>query len=149
MRNYYNNPRPQLTNTSFLFSCKCMIFYYKSRNLYYYFHFIFGKYSPKYLFEYSGGKAKIVREYTETKWYIWLTKSGYYQGLMQKEKMRIDCEKGAQISILANKIATRWWPNFIIKEPKQISSLSYFSLLSFSRYYQKTGITFNGSFSFT
>ena len=134
---------------SFLFSCKCMIFYYKSRNLYYYFHFIFGKYSPKYLFEYSGGKAKIVSEYTETKWYIWLTKSGYYQGLMQKEKVRIDCEKGAQISILANKIATRWWPNFIIKEPKQISSLSYFSLLSFSRYYQKTGITFNGSFSFT
>ena len=68
---------------------------------------------------------------------------------MQKEKVHIDCEKGAQISILANKIATRWWPNFIVKDPKQILLLSYFSLLSFSRYYQKTGITFNGSFSFT
>ena len=68
---------------------------------------------------------------------------------MQKEKVRIDCEKGAQISILANKIATRWWLNFIIKEPKKISLFSYFSLLSFSRCYQKTGITFNGSFSFT
>ena len=27
--------------------------------------------------------------------------------LIQKEKVRIDCEKGAQISILANKIATK------------------------------------------
>ena len=30
-----------------------------------------------------------------------------YQGLIQKEKVRIDSEKGAQISILANKIATQ------------------------------------------
>ena len=59
MRNYYNNPRPQLTNMSFLFTCKCMIFYYKSRNVYYYFHLIFGKFSPSYLFEYRGGKANI------------------------------------------------------------------------------------------
>ena len=29
------------------------------------------------------------------------------QGLIQKEKVHIDCEKGAQISILANKIATQ------------------------------------------
>ena len=29
------------------------------------------------------------------------------QGLMQKEKVRIDCKQGAQISILANKIATQ------------------------------------------
>ena len=28
------------------------------------------------------------------------------QGLIQKEKVHIDCEKGAQISILANKIVT-------------------------------------------
>ena len=28
-------------------------------------------------------------------------------GLTQKENVRIDCEKGAQISILANKIATQ------------------------------------------
>ena len=32
---------------------------------------------------------------------------GGSQGLIQKEKVHIDCEKGAQISILANKIATQ------------------------------------------
>ena len=42
-----------------------------------------------------------------------------YQGLIQKEKVHIDCEKGAQISILANKIATQWWPDNIIKKSKQ------------------------------
>ena len=31
---------------------------------------------------------------------------GGRQGLIQKEKVHIDCEKGAQISILANKIVT-------------------------------------------
>ena len=30
-----------------------------------------------------------------------------HQGLIQKEKVHIDCEKGAQINILANKIATK------------------------------------------
>ena len=40
-------------------------------------------------------------------------------GLIQKEKVHIICEKGAQISILANKIVTQWWPNFIIKESNQ------------------------------
>ena len=40
------------------------------------------------------------------------------QGLIQKEKVRIDCKKDTQISILANKIATQWWPNIIIKESK-------------------------------
>ena len=29
------------------------------------------------------------------------------QGLIQKEKVHINCEKGAQINILANKIATQ------------------------------------------
>ena len=29
------------------------------------------------------------------------------QGLMEKEKVHINCEKGAQTSILANKIATK------------------------------------------
>ena len=29
------------------------------------------------------------------------------KGLIQKEKVCMDCEKGAQISILANKIATQ------------------------------------------
>ena len=41
----------------------------------------------------------------------------YRQGLIQEEKVHIDCQKGPQISILANKIATQWWPN-IIKESK-------------------------------
>ena len=54
-----------------------MIFYYKSRNIYCYFHLIFGQYSPKYLFEYWGGKANILIEYIETKWYIKLTKFDY------------------------------------------------------------------------
>ena len=30
---------------------------------------------------------------------------GQYQKLIQKEKVHIDCEKGAQINILAKKIA--------------------------------------------
>ena len=34
--------------------------------------------------------------------------SNDYQGLIKKEKVYIDCVKGAQISILANKIATQW-----------------------------------------
>ena len=34
---------------------------------------------------------------------------------MQKENAHIDC---TQISTLANKIATQWWPN-IIKKSKQ------------------------------
>ena len=29
------------------------------------------------------------------------------QGLIRKEKVHVDCEKGAQISILDNKIATQ------------------------------------------
>ena len=31
----------------------------------------------------------------------------FCQGLIQKDKVHIDCEKGAQISDLANKIATK------------------------------------------
>ena len=31
----------------------------------------------------------------------------------------INCEKDAQISILANKIASQLWPNMIIKESKE------------------------------
>ena len=54
------------------------------------------------------------------------------QGLMQKDKVHIDCEKGAQISILASKIATQWWPSIIIEESKQTIQCIYFL---FSRYY--------------
>ena len=54
------------------------------------------------------------------------------QGLIQKEKVHIDCKKGAQISILANKIPTQWWPNIIIKESKQTIHNIYFL---FSYYY--------------
>ena len=49
-----------------------------------------------------------------------------YQGLIQKEKVHIDSEKGAQISILANKIATQWWPDNIIKKSKQTIYYIYF-----------------------
>ena len=55
-----------------------------------------------------------------------------YQRLIQKEKVHIDCEKGAQIIILANKIATQWWPNIINKKTKQTIHNIYFL---FSRYY--------------
>ena len=48
------------------------------------------------------------------------------------KKVLIDCEQGAQISILANKIATQWRPNTIITESKQTIYNIYFL---FSRYY--------------
>ena len=54
------------------------------------------------------------------------------QGLIQKEKVCIHCEKGAQLNILASKIATQWWPNIIIKQSKQTIRYIYFL---FSRYY--------------
>ena len=52
--------------------------------------------------------------------------------LIQAEKVQIDCKKGAQISILANKLKTQSWPNIIIKESKQ--TMNYISFL-FSHYY--------------
>ena len=54
------------------------------------------------------------------------------QGLIQKEKVHVDCDKGAQISILANKIATLWWPNIVNRESKQTTHYIYFL---FSHYY--------------
>ena len=51
-------------------------------------------------------------------------------GLRKKEKLRIDCKKGALISILANKITTN--DDLIIKESKQAIHYIYFL---FSRYY--------------
>ena len=54
------------------------------------------------------------------------------QRLIQKEKGHIICEKVIQINILANKIATKWWPNIIIKEAKQTMHYIYFL---FSCYY--------------
>ena len=51
----------------------------------------------------------------ETDW-----KWNYYQGLIQKEKVHINCKKGAQISFLNNNIATQWWPNIIRKESKHL-----------------------------
>ena len=56
----------------------------------------------------------------------------YDQGLLQKEKVHIDCENGTQINILASKIATQWWHNIIIKEFKQ--TICYICFL-FSCYY--------------
>ena len=46
----------------------------------------------------------------------------------------MNCEKGAQISILANKIATQWWPNIIMKESKQTSLHLFFIFLLCSHY---------------
>ena len=75
------------------------------------------------------------------------------QSLIQKEKVHIDCEKDAQISILANKIATQWWPNITVKESNPtIHYIFYFLVIMFTLCYwfdQKTGIAFNSNFSFT
>ena len=73
MRNYYNNPTSQLPKMSILFICNYRIFYCKSRNVYYYFHFIFVPFSI------LRGKANIKIEYIETKWYVKPTKFGYYR----------------------------------------------------------------------
>ena len=123
----------------------------------------------------------------------------YYSEVNTERKVCIDCEKSAQISILANKIVTQNDdPILSLRSPSKLfiafvfhflviilflviiffsllsysryylflviiffsllsyfSLLSCFSLLSFSRYYlisrfyRKTGLTFNGSFSFT
>ena len=43
----------------------------------------------------------------------------YYKSGVNTEKAHIDCEKGAQINILVNKISTKWWPNIIIKDSKE------------------------------
>ena len=53
---------------------------------------------------------------------------------MQKEKVHIDCEKDAQISILANNILTQWWLNIIIKKSKQTLHLFLIFLLLSSHY---------------
>ena len=53
-------------------------------------------------------------------------------GVNTEKKVHIDCKKGAQICILANKIATQWWPNIITKESKQTIHYIYFL---FSCYY--------------
>ena len=77
----------------------------------------------------------------------------YISELIQKEKVHIDCEKGAQINILASKIATQWWPSIIIRESKlHFTFIFYFLVIMFILCWcfdRKTGIGFNGSFSFT
>ena len=47
------------------------------------------------------------------------------QGLLEKEKVHVDCEKGVQISNLLSKIATQWWPNIIINESRQTIHYAY------------------------
>ena len=41
------------------------------------------------------------------------------EDLIQKEKVEIDCEKGAQISIVAKKIVTQGWSEIMIVKYKQ------------------------------
>ena len=70
------------------------------------------------------------------------------QVLIQKDKVDVNSEKGVQISILPNKIATKWWLNIVMKESKlHITFIFYYKLMLL--FDQKTGIEFNGSFSFT
>ena len=59
----------------------------------------------------------------------------YGQGLIQKEKAHINCEKGNQINILASKIARKWWLIIIIKESKQTrysAFIFYFLVIMFT-----------------
>ena len=56
-----------------------------------------------------------------------------FQRLIQKQKVHIDCKKGAQIVILANKITTKRWLNIIINLNQngmevRNNSLVYFAL---------------------
>ena len=57
-----------------------------------------------------------------------IEKDGTCQGLMQKWKVHIDCEKVAQINILTNKIVI--CSKIIIKESKQNYTLHFFSTFS-------------------
>ena len=76
----------------------------------------------------------------------------YNQGLIQK-KSKHRLWESAQVSNLANKIATQWWPNIIIKDSKlSITFIFYFLVIMFTLcpwFDQKPGIAFNGGLSFT
>ena len=73
-------------------------------------------------------------------------------GLIQKEKVHIDCEKDARISVLAYKIARQCWPNITVKDSNlTIHCIFYFLVTMFTLccwFDQKTGISFTSSFSF-
>ena len=57
-------------------------------------------------------------------------KDGTCQGLMQKEKVHIDCEKVAQINILSNKIVTMVFENYQgVQTNYTLHFFSIFSLL--------------------
>ena len=51
-------------------------------------------------------------------------------GVNAERKSTRRCDKGAQISILANKIATLWWHNIVNKESKQTIHYFYFFIFS-------------------
>ena len=78
------------------------------------------------------------------------------QGLIETEKVNIDCEKVPKLAnILANKIATQWWPNIIIiRSPNKlhVTFIFYFLVIMFtlcSWFDQKNEVAFNGGLSFT
>ena len=64
------------------------------------------------------------------------------QVLIQKETVCIDCEKGAQISILANKIPTQWWSFLSLRSPNKLYMYYIYKLL-FSCYYNLLCCWFN------
>ena len=59
----------------------------------------------------------------------------YIQGLIQKEKVGFDGEKGAQISILPKKIVTQGWSAIMIMKYKAIHSICFFIFLLLCLYY--------------
>ena len=51
-----------------------------------------------------------------------------YQGLIQKEKVDINCEKGAQIRVVAKNIVTQGWSNIMVMKHKEAIHYICFSL---------------------
>ena len=51
------------------------------------------------------------------------------QVLIQKETAHIDWEKGAEISILVNKIPTQWWPFLSLRSPNKLYMYYIYTLL--------------------
>ena len=62
------------------------------------------------------------------------------QGLIQKEKVDIDGEKSAQISIVAKKTVTQRWLKIMIMESKQATNYNYFVVFVLSCSYYVTDI---------
>ena len=76
-----------------------------------------------------------------------------YQGLIQKEKVDINCEKGAQIRVVAKNIVTQGWSNIMVMKHKEAIHYICFSLSCHYVYimllvWSRNWIMFTGYFYF-